>query len=153
MLEADAAALRVAREVTEMAPPGIAYLTLRHARAGAVCQPERAGAAGGVGEGLLGRYAVRVWVGMGVELGMVCPQAFTHPAITNQPTIRPFNDLVHFDDLDLWHERLAVLVLSKNPHFSSGLRFRICACENNHRLVDARFRFGAFGVACSLWLL
>ena len=66
MLEADAAALRVAREVTEMAPPGIAYLTLSGDMRGLVLYASQSARALLVGsameEGLLGRYAVRVWV-------------------------------------------------------------------------------------------
>ena len=67
---------------------------------------------------------------------------------------------MHPEDRAKFHERLAVLVLSKNPHFCSNLRFRVVCPEGavgggagEPLWVDARFRFGALGLMCSMrWM-
>jgi hypothetical protein len=144
MLEADAAALRVAREVMEMAPPGIAYLTLSgdmrglvlYANGSAMPMLLRGGGKKAAKAAAAQRGAEQDGEGQGL-LG------------------RPFVDFVHPDDRAAWRDRLAVLVLNKNPELGRTLRFRLvcpeAAPQSQSQWVDAGFRFGAFGVACSLW--
>ena len=64
---------------------------------------------------------------------------------------RPFPDVMPPDDRSALFKLLAVPVLSKNPHYSSSLRLHIRTVRGDVRQVDARFRFSALGVACSLW--
>lgn len=148
MLEADAAALRVAREVMEMAPPGIAYLTLSGDMRGLVLYANGSAMAmllrgrGGGG----GKKAAKA----------AAAQCGAEQEGEGQGLLgRPFVDFVHPDDRAAWRDRLAVLVLNKNSELGCTLRFRLvcpdAAPQSQPRWVDAGFRFGAFGVACSLW--
>lgn len=81
-------------------------------------------------------------------LSLTIPNTYIHIHIY---TNRSLLDIVHPSDQARLNDALAVIVLSKTSEYCRSLRCRLRTAGGSYRQVHASFRFGAFGIGCSVW--